>query len=47
MVRMNSNKKSKYIVYVGWALQFFADDYNDIINIMRAYGSTNCSFKPL
>ena len=47
MIRVNCNKKSKFIVYVGWGLQLFADNYNDVTNVIRQYGNEKCSFKAL
>ena len=39
MITLNKRKNSKYLVYVGWALTLFTDNYNDIYDIRQQYGN--------
>lgn len=39
MITLNKTKKSKYLVYVGWGLTLFTDNYNDMYDIRQQYGN--------
>lgn len=38
MVSLNKNKNSKYIVSIGWAMEVYADNKNEVNDIINKYG---------
>lgn len=47
MLRDKKTKTSKYIVYIGWELSRFADNMNDINNLVHLWGQEKIYFETL
>ena len=47
MVSTYKTKKSKYMVYVGWELVYFADTYTDATNIILNNKEYQCTIKSI
>jgi len=38
MVTLNKTKKSKYVIYIGWALKVYAEYQNETNDMIYKYG---------
>lgn len=43
MLRLKRNKKSKFIVYIGYAMKIYCDNKNDVESIINNYGKEKCN----
>ena len=47
MLKNKQTKSSQYIVYIGWGIKAYADNINDINELIRLWGEEKISFEKL
>lgn len=47
MIRLSKNKKSQYIVYLGWGGCYYADKLEDIKGVFHSYGKDKIKYEKI
>ena len=47
MLTFSKNKKSKFIIFIGWGGKYYTNTINDINNLKQTHGNEKINYKKI